>query len=258
MTRKIANARIAATCLVAFVWSVFALAPVRAEPVVYEYVDALTLELEGAETTTGSWTDDERAKVDRYFGDLAAIAPRLTKKINTGVEGMGPIYVLRANSRYWSVGYARQVERGTPTYLILSDSFFTAYGKEEKGTGYNGGVYTWWFFVHESVHLAELRSTAVGEELVARNTRHPVGWTIAMKIRQANKLIEERGLDPKQYAFSTDRSDIEIVHRIGVPTKYALRTPNETLAEVITASLLAPNYTPAADMQMVIDAFLKE
>lgn len=260
MTKQltVVGPRTGAICLAVIVFLAIAATPARSEPVKYDFVDALTLELEGAETTTGTWSDEERSMVDRYFGNLAKIAPRLTRKINTGISELGPVHVLRANSQYWSVGYVRQVERGTPTYLILSDHFFKGYDQDADVTGYDGGNYTFWFFVHESVHLAELRSTPVGEELVARNTSNPIGWTIAMKIANANKVIAERGLDPKKYAHSLDRNDIEIVHRISVPTKYALRTPNEMLAETITASLLAPNYKPAADMRMIIEAFLEE
>lgn len=258
MQRTIVGPRAGAICIAVIAFLAVAIAPARSEPVKYDFVDALTIELEGAETTTGTWSDEERSMVDRYFAQLEKIAPRLTNKLNTGMSKLGPVHVLRANSQYWSVGYVRQVERGTPTYLILSDNFFKAYDQDADETGYDGGNYTFWFFVHESVHLAELRSAAVGEELVARNISHPIGWTIAMKIANANKIISERGLDPKKYAFSFDRNDIDIVHRIGVPTKYALRTPNEMLAEVITASVLAPNYKPAVDMKMIIEAFLRE
>ena len=229
----------------------------RGEAVGYAFVDGLSLVLEGQQTTTGTWTDDERQKVDRYFAKLSDIAPQLVRKINKG-SALGPVFVLRANSRYWSVGYAKQIERGQPTYLILSDNFFEAYDQDSDQTGYDGGNYTLWFFVHEAVHLAELRTSAVGQPLVARDTSNIVGWTIAMKLATANKKIEARGLDPGAYAKNLDKSDIDIIHTIGLPTKYALRTPNETLAEVVTATILAPNYKPPVDIQMAIDAFLKD
>ncbi len=227
--------------------------PVRAE-VLFQYLDNHQMELEGKEVTTKSWTADEREKVDRYFRILVDIAPRLTAMIDEGHD-LGPVSVVRAETAYWSIGFAKQTNRGETTYLILTDNFFKAYDIESADIGYDGGNYSLWFFVHEAAHLAELRTTSVGEELPSRDLTGTIGRTIMTKIVRAKVALARQGIDFKEYVFSTDRSHVDVIRDLGLPTKYALRTPNEALAEIVTATILAPQYQPPEDVRRLVDVF---
>lgn len=225
----------------------------------YEFVDAETVDFDdGGEIVTGVWNDDEKAKVARYFEMAESASSSISRLLAKGEEKHGPIRVIKREPLKWSLGLAKRSKDRQTHYLVLNSHFFKGYDREFDLTGYEGGNFTFWFFVHELVHLAEFRSTFVGAFLPSLSPGGPVGPQLVAKIEEARTLLSERTISYDEYVYSTDWVNIDVIRDIGIPTKYSLRAPQELLAEVITAMTLAPSYEPPDDIRKITEYFFRE
>jgi hypothetical protein len=244
---------VTAISLAVFLQSVFARVSVADE--LFRFLDEQSMELEGAPAITLLWTDDERQMVDRYFAKLDAAAPQLVTLLNKGAA-LGPINVVRVAKSKRSIGYAKQRARGEETYLVLSDMFFQAYDADSPQIGIDGGNYTYWFFVHEMVHLGEFRTTLdVSKAIPSRDQSGAIFIAFNSRITAAKSTLQAQGVPFGKYVFEGDLTNAAPIHDQGLPTKYCLFSVQEALAETVTATILAPNFHPPADIQGAISAF---
>ncbi|MBT3556215.1 MAG: hypothetical protein HN644_06840 [Rhodospirillales bacterium] len=222
----------------------------------YIFANHLTLDFDdGGASMSGEWTEDEKLKVARYFEMATQDAPDITTLLGMGSETHGPIRVIKRDAVKWSLGLVKRSKDHLTHYLVLNEHFFDAYDTPGAVVVGDAIIYSYWFFIHELVHLAELRSTPIAVFSPSLNLVGPVGPALVGKIEEAKKLLEARGIDYDEYVLSTEESNLDLVHSIGLPSKYAIREPQETLAEVVTAMILAPSYQPTQDVRDIIDHF---
>ncbi len=225
----------------------------------FVFADHLTLDFDdGGDTVTGVWTEDEKLKVARYFDMASRDASDIADLLILGRETFGPIRVIKRTALKWSLGLAKRSKDHLIHYLVLNEHFFEAYDKSPGAVGIEDfNIYSYWFFVHEMVHLAEFRSTHIAAFLPSLSPGGPVGPALVGKIEEAKKLLATRGIDYDEYVLSTDKSNLDLVRSIGLPTKYSIRKPQEVLAEVLTAMALSPSYQPTQDVRDIVDQFFR-
>ena len=229
--------------------------PVMAD-IGYIFADHLTLDFDdGGETVSGKWTEDEKSKVARYFEMAVKDAPDLAALLTMGSDTHGPIRVIKRDALKWSLGLVKRSKDHMTHYLVLNDHFFDAYDSPGTVVVDDAIIYSYWFFLHELVHLAEMRSTHIAAFLPSLSPGGPIGPALVGKIEEAKKLLEAQGIDYDEYVLSTDNNNLDLVHSIGLPSKYAIREPQETLAEVVTAMILAPSYQPTQDVRDIVNQF---
>ncbi len=223
----------------------------------YRFLDNASITLEGNAQTTKLWTADEKQKVEKYFETLRTIAPELVL-LASHENALGPIKIVRVDVAKRSIGFAKRDTSTGETYLILTDMFFKAYDVTHESVGYDGGNYSLWFFVHEMVHLAEFRSLPEKDTTAPTlNPDHVLYLTFETRISKAQYKLYQQKINLDTYKLSTDRVNVDIVHDLGLPTKYSLFSTQEALAETVSATILSPAYQAPPDILQAIDDFYR-
>jgi hypothetical protein len=218
----------------------------------FEFVDNVEIHnaIRNKNESSRVWPQINRTIIADFITRLDAAAPDYVASLTC--EGEKPIGLLLTGGE-WNGLYGWVRVTDGRIYIVFNDQIFQWINVSREDSGPFAANGSWWTFVHETAHAADLR-------LLQRQgaTFEKTRIVIPSNIKQALYTILEGQVRTLQVELSRKSKDIQsaiknregddakaarvIVQSRGLPTIYSLANPREALADVVATKLIAKKF----------------